>query len=154
MRSAWQPAEAIMKRGFRRMLRLMPPALAIVAFASASSAALAARGDAAHDSSKGSGIYYSESMGVKTPNEHITGSTSSRDAQGAPIRQEQELLDEVMTALVDNPQLKGADLHVNVEKNRVGLTGHAKDAAQARYARDAVQAAAADAVVDSQVTAG
>ena len=138
-----------MERGFRGMLRLLPPALAIVAFAGASSAALAAQGDP-----QGPGTYYSESLGVKTPSEHITGSTSSRDAQGAPIQQEQALLDKVMTALVGNPQLQGADLHVNVEKNRVGITGHAKDAAQARYVRDAAQAAAGSATVDSQVSAG
>ena len=70
-----------MKRGFRDMLRLLPPALSIVAFAGASAAAHAANGEA-----KGSNVYYSESVGVKTPNEHITGSTSSRDAQGVPLK--------------------------------------------------------------------
>ena len=143
-----------MKRGFRGMLRLLPPALAIAAFAGVSSAALAAQDGATRGNMNGSGVYYSESIGVKTPNEHLTGSTSGRDAQGAPLRQEQALLDKVMTALVDDPQLKGADLHVNVEGTRVGITGRAKDAAQARYARDAAQAAAGSAVVDSQVTTG
>jgi len=143
-----------MKRGFRGMLRLMPHALAIVAFAGTGAPALAAQDDVAHDKTKDSGVFYSESIGVKTPHEHITGSTSGRDANGAPIAQEQALLDKVMTALVDNPQLQGADLHVNVEKNRVGITGRTRDAAQARYARDAAQAAAGSAVVDSQVTTG
>jgi osmotically-inducible protein OsmY len=59
-----------------------------------------------------------------------------------------------MTALVGDPQLRGAELHVNVEGDKVGITGRAKDAAQARHARDAAQAAAGSAVVDSHVTAG
>jgi len=141
-----------MKRGFHRMPRLLPPALAIVAFAAASPSALASQGKTSE--AKAPGVYYSESLAVQTPGEHITGSTSGRDAKGAPIEQEQALLDKVMTALIGNPQLKGAELHVNVEKNRVGVTGHAKDDAQARYVRDAVQAAAGDAVVDSRVTSG
>jgi len=138
-----------MRRTYLRLLRRAIPALAAVAFAGMCPLALGAKPDA-----HGSNVYFSESVGVKTPNEHITGSTSSRDAQGAPLTQEQALLDKVMTALVDNPQLQGADLHVNVEKNRVGLTGHAKNEAQARYARDAAQAAAGTAVVDSQLTSG
>ena len=143
-----------MKRGFRGIPRLLPPALAIAAFAGASSAALAAQGDTAHDNTKDSKVYYSESVGVKTPNEHVTGSTSTRDANGAPIEHEQALLDKVMTALVDNPQLQGADLHVNVAQDRVGITGRARDEAQARYVRDAAQAAAGNAIVDSEVTTG
>jgi osmotically-inducible protein OsmY len=96
--------------------------------------------------------YYSESVGVKTPNEHITGSTSSRDAQGAPLKDEQALLDKVMTALVGDEKLKGADIHVNVEKDRVVLSGKAKDAAQADHARQVAQNAATGATVESQLT--
>jgi hypothetical protein len=109
---------------------------------------------AANPATQSPGTYYSESVGVKTPHEHITGSTSSRDAQGAPLHEEQALLDHVMTALVGDPQLKGADIHVKVEKDQVVLTGKAKDRAQAEHARDVAQNAATGAKVESQLATG
>jgi osmotically-inducible protein OsmY len=102
----------------------------------------------------GNGVYYSESVGVNTPDEHITGSTSSRDAQGAPLKEEQALLDKVMTALLGDSQLHGADIHVRVEKDRVVLTGHAKDTSQADHARDVAQNAATGAQVQSELHTG
>ena len=102
----------------------------------------------------GNGVYYSESIGVKTPNEHITGSTSSRDAQGAPLKDEQALLDKVMSALVGDSQLEGASIHVRVERDRVVLTGKAKDASQVDHAREVAQNAATGAWIENELRAG
>ena len=109
---------------------------------------------AAASSTQDGAVSYSDQVTIAAPGENISGSTSGRDAQGAVPRENQELLDKVMTALVDDPQLQGAHVHVQVENGRVVLTGDAKDAAQASYVRDAAQAAAGSATVDSRVDAG
>jgi hypothetical protein len=124
--------------------------LAAIALAAACTSPLAI----AAATSQPAGASYSESVSVAMPGEHVTGTTSGRDAQGNVPDQDQALLDKVMTALVDNPQLQGAQVHVSVENGRVVLTGKAKDAEQARYVRDAAQAAAGSAPVDSRVDAG
>jgi osmotically-inducible protein OsmY len=124
-------------------------ALAALAAACASPMAMAA----ARSTQDASGSY-SDEVTIAVPGESISGSTSGRDAQGAVPRRNQELLDQVMSALLDNPQLRGARVHVEVENGRVVLTGDAKDAAQARYVREAAQAAAGNATVESRLDAG
>ena len=95
-----------------------------------------------------------ESLGVRTPDERITGSTSSRDAKGAPLKEEQALLDKVVKALVDDSQLHGANIHVKVERDSVVLTGKARNASQADHARDVAQNAASRARVESKLRTG
>jgi osmotically-inducible protein OsmY len=96
---------------------------------------------------------YTDTVGVSTPEKRVLGTASGHDTPSGASREDEQLLNQVVAALVRDPQLKGVDIRVGVERGEVTLDGSAKDAAQADYARDTAQKAAGNAQVTSKLAA-
>ena len=92
---------------------------------------------------------HSESVGISTPQKRVVGTSSGIDTPAGPAAIDQRLLNDVVAALVRDPQLDGVDIEVKVDEGTVTLEGRTKDAAQAAHARDVAQDAAKGARVDS-----
>jgi osmotically-inducible protein OsmY len=92
---------------------------------------------------------YTDTVGVSTPEKRIIGTASGHDTATGASREDEQLLNQVVAALVRDPELNGVDINVGVENGEVTLDGAARDAAQARHARDTAQKAAGEAEVTS-----
>ncbi|HET9653065.1 MAG TPA: BON domain-containing protein [Usitatibacter sp.] len=85
---------------------------------------------------------YSESVGISTPEKRIVGTAAGNDKPSGPAASDERLLNNVVGALVKDPQMKGADIQVYVSDGKVSLTGKATDQAQADHARQVAEASA------------
>ncbi|HZZ92022.1 MAG TPA: BON domain-containing protein [Usitatibacter sp.] len=77
------------------------------------------------------------------------GSTSFGDLR-TPVR-DAAVLGSVVSALASDPALRGADLQVEVDGGVVGVTGHARDSAQAQRAGQVAAQAANGARVETDI---
>ncbi|HET7400194.1 MAG TPA: BON domain-containing protein [Usitatibacter sp.] len=96
---------------------------------------------------------YTDTVGVSTPEKRVLGTASGHDTPSGASREDEQLLNHVVAALVRDPQLKGVDIRVGVDHGEVTLDGSATDAAQASHARDTAQQAAGPAQVTSNLAA-
>ena len=96
---------------------------------------------------------YTDTVGVSTPEKRVLGTASGHDTPSGAAREDEQLLNQVVAALVRDPQLKGVDIRVGVDHGEVTLDGSATDAAQADHARDTAQKAAGNAQVTSKLAA-
>jgi osmotically-inducible protein OsmY len=96
---------------------------------------------------------YRDTVGVSTPEKRVLGTASGHDTPSGASREDEQLLNQVVAALVRDPQLKGVDIRVGVDHGEVTLDGSATDAAQADHARDTAQKAAVNAQVTSKLAA-
>lgn len=132
------------------------PALALAAaFACCSLPVLADSSATASSSSKGAGpAQFSETIGIATPQKRIVGTTHDKGAQG-PAASDEQLLNKVVAALVQDPAMQGADVEVSVEDGQVTLDGKAKDSTQADHARQVAENLAGNGKVTNKLsTAG
>lgn len=97
---------------------------------------------------------YTDTVGVSTPTKRILGTASGHDTPSGATREDEQLLNQVVAALVRDKGLDGVDIRVGVEHGTVTLDGRAKDAAQADEARDTAQKAAGSAQVTSNLAPG
>ena len=96
---------------------------------------------------------YTDTVGVSTPEKRVLGIASGHDTPSGASREDEQLLNQVVAALVRDPQLKGVDIRVGVDHGEVTLDGSATDVAQAAHARDTAQNAAGNAQVTSKLAA-
>jgi len=96
---------------------------------------------------------YTDTVGVSTPEKRVLGTASGHDTPSGASREDEQLLNQVVAALVRDPQLKGVDIRVGVDHGEVTLDGSATDAAQSDHARDTAQKAAVNAQVTSKLAA-
>lgn len=91
---------------------------------------------------------YRETEGVVTPGRVVQGTTTIQ-GQGTGTQGEAAMskLDQVVSKLAADPQLKGADIRVSVEQGKVTLRGKTTDASQAQHAEQVAQQAAGNAQV-------
>jgi osmotically-inducible protein OsmY len=85
-------------------------------------------------------------MGDVTDNRGSTSFGQARVSQG-----DGPLLGAIVSALASDPQLRGAELQVEVDQGVVGITGHAENAAQAQRAGRVAAEAAGGARVETDI---
>ena len=139
-------------------LKKLPRAALAIAMAGVVGAALPALGDvsssanaSASSSATGTPAQFSETVGVATPQKRIVGTAQGTGAAAGDDR----LLDQVVQALMRDPETRGADIQVRVDSGTVTLDGKAKDSAQADHARQVAEGIAGQGKVTSRLsTAG
>jgi osmotically-inducible protein OsmY len=134
------------------------PALALAAALACFSLPALAQGSsasAAASSSRGAGpAQFSETIGISTPGKRIIGTTHDKGPQG-PAAADEQLLNQVVGALVRDPAMQGADIEVSVADGQVTLDGKAKDSTQADHAQQVAESLAGNGKVTSKLsTAG
>ena len=92
---------------------------------------------------------YSESVGISTPQKKVVGTAAGHDTASGPSRGDEQLLNKVVRALVQDDRLKGVDIQVFVNKGNVELSGTTADRAQVDLAKQDAEQAGSHAVAST-----